>query len=140
MRQSVLLPLFLLPLTAWCATEPRFPEEALRGQNAQYQQGFRDGFREAVRLMAGGGGAYPGKSGIRIESAVYGSSRRSCNFTRQLGEQANGKREFEFRAGNQWCGDPDRGADKLAKVYYSCGRDRRQVELREEKSATLRCD
>jgi hypothetical protein len=138
MRISILLALLLTSL-ALNAAQPRIPEDALRGQNAQYQQGFRDGFREAIRLMEGGAGTQDG-GGLRIESATYGSERRSCNFTRRLGEQANGKREFDFRANNSWCGDPDRGADKSAKIHYSCGRDRRTIQVPEDKSAKLRCN
>ncbi len=139
MRIGLLLALLLTSL-ALNAAQPRIPEESLRGQNTQYQQGFRDGFREAIRMMEGGDSGLADHRGLRIESATYGSERRTCNFTRRLAEQANGKREFAFRANNAWCGDPDRGADKAAKIHYSCGRDRRAIQVREEKTATLRCD
>ena len=138
MRIALSIALFLISFSL-CA-QPRIPEDALRGQNAQYQQGFRDGFREAIRMMEGGGSGAQNDRGLRIESATFGSQRRTCNFTRRLAEQANGKREFSFRADNSLCGDPDRGADKKAKIDYSCGRDRRAIEVWEGKTATLRCD
>lgn len=148
-----LVPITLLSLTLGAPmvadAQQDFPENAIRGQNAKYQQGFRDGYREAMRSQQGGspGSGYgpgPGsgnKRGIRIESAIYGSQRGTCDFTRQLAKQVDGQRDFSFKAGNNWCGDPGRGTDKVARIRFSCGRDRRQVEAREEKSVRLlRCD
>lgn len=149
--------LTFLPITLLCLTvgapmvanaQQGFPEDAIRGRSSQYQQGFRDGYREAMRSQQGGssgyrpgpGPGYGGNRGIRIESAVYGSQRGICDFSRKLAQQADGQREFYFRAGNNWCGDPGRGTDKVARIRFSCGRDTRQVEVREEKSVKLRCD
>jgi hypothetical protein len=150
-----LLPVTLLlalgaPLAA--NAQQGFPDESIRGQNAQYQQGFRDGYREGMRAAQGGssgqgpgyrpghGPGYGQDRSIRIESAVYGSPRGTCDFTRKLAQQADGQREFAFRSGNIWCGDPGRGSDKVARIRFSCGRDTLQVEVREERSAKLRCD
>lgn len=69
MNKFLLACLALLPLLATAA--PRLPEEMLRGRNPQYQQGFRDGFREAVRMMnGGGGGGSSQQTGLRINSAT----------------------------------------------------------------------
>jgi hypothetical protein len=140
MKTAAAIALLLLPLAA--AAEMRVPEDALRGQNAQYQQGFRDGFREAMRMMdQGGSGGSGGQSrGLRIESAVYGSDRRRCDLTRQLAEKANGQREYRFQASNIWCGDPDRGKDKVATVRFSCSGRSQQATVKEGDTARLRCD
>ena len=82
MNKFLLAGLAVLPLLA--VADPRMPEEMLRGQNAQYQQGFRDGFREATRMMSGGGGGGGQSRGLRIDSATYGAGPRRCNFTQSL--------------------------------------------------------
>lgn len=49
MKKRLLAALAVFPLLA--VAELRLPEAMLRGQTAQYQRGFRDGFREATRMM-----------------------------------------------------------------------------------------
>jgi hypothetical protein len=136
----------LLTLGApWSAgAQPQLPEEALTGRDAQYQQGFRNGFHEAIRLMEGhasDSGHHGHSRGIRIGSAIYGSPFGTCNFTQQLAQLADGQSEFMLSAGNDWCGDPSHGNFKVARVRYACGhRDWRQVDVRQGQSVNLRCD
>ncbi|HYN76239.1 MAG TPA: hypothetical protein VES73_00410 [Lamprocystis sp. (in: g-proteobacteria)] len=130
-----------VPLIA--SADPSLPESALVGQNAQYQQGFRDGFSEAIKMTSGGASNVRRPSHdrtIRIESAVYGSQFAVCNFTTRLAEMADGKNQFRLSAGNDWCGNPSRGNYKVARIRYSCGRhDRRNLEVREGQSTDLQC-
>ncbi|QZA81831.1 hypothetical protein [Deefgea piscis] len=141
MKLKLCCALVLLSSTV-IAGEPRMPEQMLRGKNSQYQDGFRDGFREAVRMMNGGG--HGNNNGnwqreIRISRATYGASRNRCDFTQRLARSANGRSAYEFKAGNQWCGDPADGRKKIAKIEYFCRGDLKKTEVREGSSATLRC-
>jgi hypothetical protein len=135
MKKLILAGSILFPLLATAA--PPFPEEMLRGQNAQYQQGFRDGFREAVRLMGGGSPVKDHK--LDIESAAYGWGARRCDFTRSLSAAANGKDDYFLRAHNGLCGDPAPGKGKEAIIHYRCGRSQVTVNIKEGAAATLRC-
>jgi hypothetical protein len=137
MNKFLLACLALLPLLATAA--PRLPEEMLRGRNAQYQQGFRDGFREAVRMMNGGGGGGGQQTGLRINSATYGGESRRCDFTARLAKRANGRTEYVLRVNNSLCGDPAPGREKTAVVQYRCGRTDQTATIREGRSGTLRC-
>ncbi|WP_297576080.1 hypothetical protein [uncultured Deefgea sp.] len=143
MKLKLCCALVLLSSTV-IAADPRMPEQMLRGKNSQYQDGFRDGFREAVRMMNGGGHGNNNNNGnknreIRISRATYGASRGSCDFTQRLARSANGRTAYEFKAGNQWCGDPADGRKKTAKIEYFCRGDLKKTEVREGSSATLRC-
>jgi hypothetical protein len=135
MKAFVLAGSILFPLLA--TAEPPFPEEMLRGQSAQYQKGFRDGFREAVRLMGTGGPVRERK--LEIESAAYGWGPRRCDFTRSLAAAADGRDEYFLRAHNGLCGDPAPGKDKDAVIHYRCGRSQVTVNVKEGGAATLRC-
>jgi hypothetical protein len=126
--------------TGLMASEARMPEEMLRGRNQQYQDGFRDGFREAIRMMNNGGGQGNYDRNIQINKAIYGSTRGRCDFTDRLGRSANGKSSFYFKAGNQWCGDPSNGYQKMATIEYSCRGKMKRAYLREGQSETLRCN
>lgn len=141
---SLAVLLLAVPVPLIAGTEPSLPESALAGQNTQYQQGFRDGFREAIKMTSGGLSSqrrHGHERSILIESAVYGSQFAACNFTTRLNELADGKTRFRFSAGNDWCGDPSRGNFKAARIRYSCGRHgRRSLEVREGQSASLQCD
>ena len=140
MNKLLLAGLALFPLLA--TAQPRMPEEMLRGQNSQYQQGFRDGFREATRMMNGGGGGGGGGGqqwGLRIETATYGAGPRRCDFTDGLAQRANGKTEYVLRVGNGLCGDPAPGRDKTAVVKYRCGRSNQTATIQEGDSEVLRC-
>jgi hypothetical protein len=137
-----LLLTFAVPLIA--SADSGLPESAPGGQNAQYQQGFRDGFSAASKMISAGASSvrrHGHDRTIRIESAVYGSQFAVCNFTSSLAELADGKLQLRFSAGNDWCGNPSRGNFKTARIRYSCGRhDRRNLEVREGQSANLKCN
>ncbi|WP_156939007.1 hypothetical protein [Deefgea rivuli] len=125
--------------------DPQIPEQMMRGRSSQYQDGFRDGFREAVQMMNNGGGNMGGggnhwERGIRIISAVYGTDRGgSCDLTRKLAHQANGKKTFNFASNDSWCGDPAVGHVKYANIVFSCNGREHSESIRQERSSTLRC-
>jgi hypothetical protein len=128
--------------------DPQIPEQMMRGRSSQYQDGFRDGFREAVQMMNNGGGNMGGggnggnhwERGIRIISAVYGADRSgSCDLTRKLAQQANGKKTFNFASNDGWCGDPSVGHVKYTNIVFSCNGREQSASIRQERSSTLRC-
>lgn len=127
------------------AGEARMPEEMLRGKNQQYQEGYRDGFREGVRMMNGGGGSSGGGHGsfnrkIQISKATYGTARGRCDFTNRLARAADDKTSYHFKAGNQWCGDPSDGNQKMATIEYSCRGKTKRAFVKEGQSEYLRCN
>jgi hypothetical protein len=128
--------------TGLMASEARMPEDMLRGKNSQYQDGFRDGFREAIRMMNSGSSSGQGNYSrkIQISKASYGSARGRCDFTERLGRSANDKSSYHFKAGNQWCGDPSDGYQKMATIEYSCRGNMKRAYVREGQSETLRCN
>jgi len=50
MKIKILCAIALLSTSVF-ANDPAVPEQMMRGRSSQYQDGFRDGFREAVRMM-----------------------------------------------------------------------------------------
>jgi hypothetical protein len=100
--------------------------------------------RDAMRMMGGhpsADGHHSRRGVIQIDYATYGSEFASCDFTRQLGQRADGQKKYTFRAGNDWCGDPSPGNFKVAHIDYFCGhRDSRHAEARAGMSATLSCN
>ncbi len=131
---------FLTLLSGSLVADPVMPEEMLRGRNSQYKEGYRDGFREAINMMNGGGGGSNMGRNIQISSAIYGSSRGRCDFTQQLAQAVNDQRSYRLRAGNEWCGDPSNGYKKSASVEYFCQGNRKKAFLREGQVGTLNCD
>nr|WP_314899331.1 hypothetical protein [uncultured Deefgea sp.] len=126
--------------TSVVAADPAMPEQMMRGRSSQYQDGFRDGFREAVRMMNGAGtGSNQWGRDIRIARAKYGSNYGSCDFTPRLGRSADGKSSYAFKAGNRWCGDPSRGHSKAATIEYYCGNKLNRAYVRENQVEYLRC-
>ncbi|MDW5417437.1 hypothetical protein R6242_12760 [Iodobacter sp. CM08] len=77
---------------------------------------------------------------IFILQATYGARGGRCDFTRKLARSANDKSSYRFRAGNQWCGDPSDGYQKMATIEYSCGGYKKRAFVREGQSEMLRCN
>ncbi len=140
MKIKILCAIALISTTAFAA-DPAVPEQMMRGRSSQYQDGFRDGFREAVRMMNGGGNDFGDSHGrnIRILNATYGSYKGKCDFTSRLARSANGRSSYSFRASNDWCGDPSDGTSKSATVEYSCSGKTRKIYVREGSSQNIRC-
>ncbi|QLI80886.1 hypothetical protein HZU75_04710 [Chitinibacter fontanus] len=133
-------------LAATVHADPRVPDDMMRGRSSQYQEGFRDGFREAVRMMGGGnnndsgGGWSSSGRGLRINSATYGNYNRTCDFTEALAREAEGRSSYTFTAHDDWCGNPAPGKPKNARIDYSCrGRDYSE-SVNSGSSKTLRCN
>ncbi|WP_028455093.1 hypothetical protein [Chitinilyticum litopenaei] len=131
--------------------EPRPPQERMSGRSSEYQQGFQDGWRAAYEMMQNGGNGWNNNGNnwgnnndgyrrdIRIDRARYVSGKRSCDFTRNLANRANGRGEYLLEASNRWCGDPSPGDLKQAEVRYYCGDDLRSAIVKEDESRWLRC-
>ncbi|WP_035851733.1 hypothetical protein [Deefgea rivuli] len=150
MKKTLIVSALLLTSSLSFASSPmHVPEEMMRGRSDQYQQGFRDGFREAMRMMNGGGdfGGNGGSGGngnsriLRIESATYGyGSSQRCDLTQALAREANGHSNFNFRSGNQWCGNPAYNQAKSTSIRFYCGNQVHTTSVPENRTTTLRCD
>lgn len=76
---------------------------------------------------------------IAITRAVYGSSSRSCDATRFVSRQANGRLTANVGVTNEMCGDPAPGSRKQLEVTYTCGRIVREASAYEHRSVFLDC-
>lgn len=76
---------------------------------------------------------------ITITRAIYGSSSRSCDATRHVARQANGRLSANVGVTNEMCGDPSPGSRKQLEVTYTCGRIVREASAYEHRSVYLDC-
>lgn len=76
---------------------------------------------------------------INITRAIYGSSSRSCDATRFVSRQANGRLTANVGVTNEMCGDPAPGSRKQLEVTYTCGRIVREASAYEHRSVFLDC-
>lgn len=76
---------------------------------------------------------------ITITRAIYGSPSRSCDATRYVARQANGRLNANVGVTNDMCGDPAPGSRKQLEVTYTCGRIVREASAYEHRSVYLDC-
>ena len=76
---------------------------------------------------------------ITITRAIYGSPSRSCDATRFVARQANGRLNANVGVTNDMCGDPAPGSRKQLEVTYTCGRIVREASAYEHRSVYLVC-
>ena len=76
---------------------------------------------------------------ITITRAIYGSPSRSCDATRFVARQANGRLNANVGVTNDMCGDPAPGSRKQLEVTYTCGRIVREASAYEHRSVFLDC-
>jgi hypothetical protein len=76
---------------------------------------------------------------IRITRAIYGSSSRSCDATRYVQNQANGRMNASVTVSNDMCGDPARGERKELEVTYTCGTVTKTASAYEHRTVYLDC-
>jgi len=76
---------------------------------------------------------------IKVTSAFYGSGSKTCDASRFVGRQANGKRTHSFNVTNDMCGDPHQGQRKTLEVTYWCGAVSKSASAREHQSIHMNC-
>lgn len=76
---------------------------------------------------------------INVTRAFYGSPSRSCDATRFVARQANGRLTANVGVTNEMCGDPAPGSRKQLEVTYTCGRVVRQASAYEHRAVYLDC-
>lgn len=122
-----------------------------------YRRGYDDGYAAGYRRALEEGSrppvvvtpppapvpvqpAVPRPTGpITITRAVYGSSSRSCDATRYVARQANGRLTANIGVTNDMCGDPSPGSRKQLEVTYTCGRIVREASAYEHRAVYLDC-
>jgi len=115
-----------------------------RGYERGYDRGYRKGMAEGDRRpppipAPPPPPATPVLGPIKVTSAYYGTSAKSCDATRYVARQSNGKRTHSFKVTNEMCGDPSRGDRKELQVTFWCGEVSRSASAREHQNIYLNC-
>ena len=112
-----------------------------RGYDDGYARGYRKGLEEAGRPpVTAPPPPPPGPNGpIFVTRAFYGSTSRSCDATRWVARQSNGRRSASFEVSNAMCGDPARGDRKQLEVTYRCGDFVKTASAYEHRTIVLDC-
>ena len=118
-----------------------------RGYERGFERGYRKGFDDGERRAPIAAPPPPPPpppvivlGPIRVASAFYGTSSKSCDATRHVGRQSNGKRSHSFKVTNEMCGDPSRGDRKTLEVTFWCGQVSRTASAREHQTIFLNCN
>jgi len=117
-----------------------------RGYERGFERGYRKGLDERERRAPIAAPPPPPPppvpvlGPIRVTRAFYGTSSKSCDATRFVGRQSNGKRSHSFKVTNEMCGDPSRGDRKTLEVAFWCGQVSRTASAREHQTIFLNCN
>jgi hypothetical protein len=114
-----------------------------------YRRGYDDGFAAGYRKALESGAAPPAPAvaapppprlgPIRVTRALYGSSARSCDATRYVKGQAEGRISATVNVSNDMCGDPSKGDRKQLEVTFRCGDITKTASGYEHRSVYLDC-
>jgi hypothetical protein len=110
-----------------------------RGFERGYAKGMEEGERRAPPPPPVAAPVQPRLGNIHVRSAAYGTSSRSCDAARQIGNRANGKRTFSIEVSNNLCGDPVPGQKKSLEVAYRCGDFSKTASANEHRTIYLDC-
>ena len=113
-----------------------------RGYDRGFQRGLEEGRRAGPAYAAPPAAAAPPPvmlGPIRVNSAFYGSSSKTCDASRWVGRHANGKRTHSFNVTNDICGDPHHGQRKTLEITYWCGAVSKSASAREHQSVYMDC-
>ena len=117
------------------------------GYRRGYDDGFAAGYRKALESGAPPAPAAPPVAAprpprlgpIRVTRALYGSSARSCDATRYVKNQADGRVSATVNVSNNMCGDPSKGDRKQLEVTFTCGAVTKTASGYEHRSVYLDC-
>jgi hypothetical protein len=117
-----------------------------RGYERGYDRGYKRGLEEA-RRTGPAHAAPPAVAApppvilgpIKVTSAFYGSSSKTCDASRWVGRHANGRTTYSVNVSNEMCGDPHHGQRKTLEVVYWCGQVAKSASAREHQSVYLNC-
>ncbi len=127
------------------SAQDRDSYEYREGYRRGYDDGFAAGYRKALESGAPPPAAVaPAPAGprlgpIRITRAIYGSSARSCDATRFVKGQAEGRISATVNVSNDMCGDPSKGDRKQLEVTFRCGDVTKTASGYEHRSVYLDC-
>jgi len=115
-----------------------------RGFERGFDRGFRKGVAEGERRVSATPPPPPPPptpvlGPIRVAGAFYGTMSRTCDATRYVTRQSDGKKTHSFTVHNEMCGDPARGERKSLEVRFWCGEVARTATAREHQTIYLSC-
>jgi len=144
--------LAILSLTPAAQAQDRDSYDYREGFRRGYDDGYAAGYRQALEegsrppvVMTPPQPVLvlpvnPGPTGlITITRAIYGSPSRSCDATRYVRRQSNGRKKASVGVTNDICGDPDPGSRKMLEVTYTCGGSVREASAYEYRTVYLDC-
>lgn len=79
------------------------------------------------------------QQGLTIEAVEYGYGNDICDATRPIEDACSGRSSCRVRISNDLCGDPARGRQKQAEIYYRCNSRSQRETVNEGDTASLRC-
>jgi len=120
--------------------------EYREGYRRGYDDGFAAGYRKALEEGRGAPppppvyAPPPARLGpIRVTRALYGSTSRSCDATRFVKGQAEGRINATVNVSNDMCGDPAKGERKQLEITFRCGDITKTASGYEHRSVYLDC-
>ena len=140
---ACLLAVFPVAVPAQDRDSPDYRDGYRRGYDDGFAAGFRKGIEEASRNLQAAPPPPPPPprptGPITVTRAVYGSPSRSCDATRFVRRQAEGRMNASFEVTNEMCGDPARGDRKQLEIAYICGTIAKTATAYEHRSVYLDC-
>ncbi len=121
-----------------------YKEGYRKGYDDGFASGYRKGLEESRRAPPPPAyvpppAAVPALGPIRVTRALYGNASRSCDATRYVARQANGRTSASVNVSNQMCGDPTPGERKELEVTYVCGAFTKTASAYEHRTVYLDC-
>jgi hypothetical protein len=113
-----------------------------RGYDDGFASGYRKGLEETPRAAPAAPQPPPpprATGPITVSSAVYGTTSKSCDATRQVARRVNGRLVASFEVTNELCGDPAKGDRKQLEVTYICGSIAKTASAYEHRTLYLDC-
>ncbi len=115
------------------------------GYRRGYDDGFAAGYRKALESGAppptavAPAPAAPRLGPIRVTRAIYGSTSKSCDSTRFVKSQAEGRISATVNVSNDMCGDPAKGERKQLEITFRCGDVTKTASGYEHRSVYVDC-
>ncbi|MGZ5200488.1 MAG: hypothetical protein ACXWC4_12020 [Telluria sp.] len=107
-------------------------------QSNEYRRGYEAGFAAGQRAGLDERGHHRDWR-VHIEEAEYGVRGAMCDAREAVRDQVE-RNNGAVHAGNELCGDPARGAQKLLRIIYRCGdSEPLRVVAREHETLSLSC-
>jgi hypothetical protein len=141
-----LLVLAAVAAAALAGAQDRDSPDYRDGYKRGYDDGFASGYRKALEETPRVAPVVPAPppppratGPITVSSAVYGTTSKSCDASRQVARRVNGRMSASFEVTNELCGDPAKGERKQLEVTYICGSIAKTASAYEHRTLYLDC-